>query len=407
MPRLLLAVAGLVAVAGPALAQDLTPAPESLLPRYVDPSPEPLRFWAQADYLLWFIRGDHAPVPLATTGPAGAPRTGALGEPGTVVLIGPDLNTKSDSGGKLWLGAWLDPADTIGVEATGFCLETHTIHEKAYSNRTDGAPVIARPFFNTLTGQQDAQYITGPADALGGRDLGGIDLFSDSRTWGGELNLLLNLTAAPQMRWDLVGGFRYLGQKDELRSDQSSTVLNPGTVGFGGRLPPHRTSSRCATHLQTNNNFYGGQIGAQGRLQAGPWAFDIGAKVGLGTNEEQLQGLGRTLLTTSTGATYYQPGGLFVPPNLTEIDRCQLGFISEVNLRVGYKLTKRCLVSVGYTFLFWGNIIRPAEQINAAVDPRVVPSSLSFNPAVAPAPFQLHASDFWAQGLTVGLEYRY
>src|SRR5947209_15191478 len=171
MFRVLSAIPILLAAALPVMAQD---GPAPVLPLTETPAADSGRFWARAEYLLWFIRGDHGSVPLATTGPVGAPHAGALGAPGTQVLIGPDLNYKPNSGGRLWLGSWLDSDMTIGVDASGFCLETHSMHKKAYSNRTDGAPVIARPFYNLLTGQEDAQIITSPADALGGRSIGGI-----------------------------------------------------------------------------------------------------------------------------------------------------------------------------------------------------------------------------------------
>jgi hypothetical protein len=404
MPRLLLALLGLFAAALPAMAQD---EPVTIIPLNETPPADSWRFWARGEYLLWFIRGDHASVPLATTGPVGAAHAGALGAPGTQVLIGPDLNYKPNSGGRLWLGYWLDPEMTIGVMASGFCLETHTMHKKEYSNRTDGAPVIARPFYNLLTGQQDAQIITSPADALGGRYLGGIGIFGDSRLWGGETNLLFNLTAVPTMRWDLVAGFRYLGQKDEFRSDQSSTVLTPGTVGFGGVPAPPPDIVSLRDLLQTTNQFYGGQFGVQGRLQNGALLLDLGARVGLGLNQEHLEATGRTLLTNSTGQTQYLFGGLFVPPNLSRADRSPIGYMSEVNVRLGYRFARNWIASVGYTFLYWGNIIRPEGQINPNIDPRNVPSSLSYNPSGPVPQFALGTTNFWAQGLTFGLEYRY
>jgi hypothetical protein len=402
MYRTLLAVTALFVISTPTFAQETA----AIFAPVAD-ADESLRYWARAEYLLWWIRGEHASVPLATTGPIGVSRSGALGEPNTGVLIGPDLNYRPNSGGKLFLGGWIDAAQTIGVEATGFCLETHTIHEKVYSNRTNGTPVITRPFFNTLTGQQDAEIITGPADALGGRYLGGIGLFSDSRTWGGEMNLLLHLGETRVVRWDLVGGIRYLGQKDEFRFDDSSTVLRPGTVGFAGRPAPGPDIVSLRDYLESASAFYGAQIGLQGHADFGPLTCDSGIRVGLGTNQEHLETLGRTLLTNSAGTTLYQPGGLFVPANASIFARGQLGSIAEFNLRVGYRVTERWLASVGYTILYWGDIIRPAGQINPIVDPRTVPSSLAYNPAVTGAPLQLHSTDYWAQGLTFGLEYRY
>jgi hypothetical protein len=383
MRRSLFAILGLLAAVTPLRAQEID---------------ESCRVWARVEYLAWWIRGDHAPLPLATTGPAGAPAA--------EVLIGPGLNYRFNNGGKLWLGAWLDSAGTIGVEASGFTLETHTTHEKAASDRATGAPLIARPFVNALTGQADAQIVTAPADALGGRYLGGVNLFGDSRTWGGELNLLFNAAITPQGRWDLVGGFRYLGQKDQLQLDDASTVLRAGSVAFAGTpaAAPNIVSQR--DYLETDNSFYGGQLGVQGHWQSAVWVVDAGARAGLGITEQHLEAIGRTLLTGAGGGTQYQPGGLFVPPNLSQLDRARLGLVSEVNVRVGYRITERCVASVGYTFLFWSDVLRPAGQLGP-VDPRQVPSNLAFNPVAGAAAFQVHGSAFWAQGLTAGLEYRY
>jgi hypothetical protein len=404
MLRTLLATVGVLIASSPAMAQSLT-APDAGDP--VVPGDTAPRFWARGEYMLWSIRGDHLPLPWAATGAAGKPGAGAVGNPTTGVLIGPDLTYKFVSGGKLWLGFWLDRDATVGLDGSGFCLESHTIHANAYSNRTNGAPVIARPFFNELTGLQDAQIVTGPADALGGRYLGGVNLFSDSRTWGGELNLRFNLGRGTIGSLDLVSGFRYLGMKDELRSDNTSVVLAPGTVGFGGVPAPAPDIVSVRDFLVTWNNFYGGQVGFDGRIERGPWVLDAGARVGLGGNEEHLQAVGRSLLTDPAGVNKYLPGGLFVPQDQLNLGRCQLGFMSEINLRLGYRLNEHWIVSAGYTYLYWGNLIRPGSQLSTAIDPRQVPTSLSYLSGFPAGTMQLHATEFWAQGLTFGLECRY
>jgi hypothetical protein len=409
MLRTVLAILGALIGSAPLIAQvPVAPmAGEPIVPMYETPPEASWRYWARGEYLLWSIRGDHVPLPWTTTGPAAAPGAGAVGEPTTSVLIGPDLNYKFVSGGKLWLGFWLDNEATLGIDGSGFCLESHTIHEKSYSNRTNGAPLIARPFFNLLTGLQDAQVVTAPGDALGGSYIGGVGVFDDSRTWGGELNLRFNLGCAAIGSLDLLAGFRYLGQKDELRSDQSSLVLSPGTVGFGGVPAPAPDIVSVRDFLVTTNNFYGGQLGLDGRIRRGAWLLEAGARVGLGGNDEHLQAVGRSLLTDSAGVNKYLPGGLLVPQDQLNLGRRQLSFMAEFNLRLGYQLGEHWVVSAGYTYLYWGNLIRPGGQINAAIDPRQVPTSLSYVPGFPASTLQLHSTDFWAQGLTFALECRY
>src|SRR5438552_18864506 len=71
----------------------------------------PGRFWATAEYLLWWMKNDHIP-PLVTTGPATFP-VGFLGNPGTVTLIGNnDLDKGTFSGGRFSAGYWFDDCQT-------------------------------------------------------------------------------------------------------------------------------------------------------------------------------------------------------------------------------------------------------------------------------------------------------
>src|SRR5947209_3363321 len=46
------------------------------------------RLWANADYLLWWIRKGPLPVPLVTTGSENDALPGVPGQPGTRVLFG-------------------------------------------------------------------------------------------------------------------------------------------------------------------------------------------------------------------------------------------------------------------------------------------------------------------------------
>src|SRR5262249_26049151 len=143
----------------------------------------------------------------------------------------------------------------IGVEVVGFVLETHTLHFKQDADRS-GFPLVARPFVNALTGGEDAQIIT----ALG-LALGGMDIFSDSRLWGAEVNAVGSLFRGQRSRADVLAGFRYLGQKEELRFSLSSTLL-ARDVGFfqGAPVPPPDILS-YRDFVETNDQFYGGQIG--------------------------------------------------------------------------------------------------------------------------------------------------
>src|SRR5207237_7661206 len=60
------------------------------------------RFWAEAEYLRWTVKGDKLPA-LVTTSPPGTPpaQRGVLGFPGTAVLFGDStVNDGWRSGGR-------------------------------------------------------------------------------------------------------------------------------------------------------------------------------------------------------------------------------------------------------------------------------------------------------------------
>ncbi len=79
--------------------------------------------------------------------------------------------------------------------------------------------------------------------------------------------------------------------------------------------------------------------------------------------------------------------------------------VPEISLNLGYNITPRLRALVGYTFLYWTNVGRPGDQIDLLLNPsQFPPGTLSGAPRPA---FNYNDSDFWAQGLNFGAEYRF
>lgn len=74
----------------------------------------------------------------------------------------------------------------------------------------------------------------------------------------------------------------------------------------------------------------------------------------------------------------------------------------QVNL--GYNITDHVRVFVGYDFLYLSNVIRAGDQVNLNVNPN---RFLGISGGPANSPFAFHTSDYWAQGLNFGLEFRW
>ena len=77
----------------------------------------------------------------------------------------------------------------------------------------------------------------------------------------------------------------------------------------------------------------------------------------------------------------------------------------ESKTRLGYDLTCRLKATVGWSFLYWSSVMRPGDQIDTNVNPsQLPPGTLSGIPSPQ---FKPVMTDFWAQGLSIGLDYRY
>ena len=68
-------------------------------------------------------------------------------------------------------------------------------------------------------------------------------------------------------------------------------------------------------------------------------------------------------------------------------------------------------VFVGYTFLYTNNVLRPGNQINRTINTSQ-DTAYTEDPAAklqgpAQPTFKFNSSDFWAQGINVGLAFRF
>jgi hypothetical protein len=89
--------------------------------------------------------------------------------------------------------------------------------------------------------------------------------------------------------------------------------------------------------------------------------------------------------------------------------------VPEAGLKVGYRLTPWASVFVGYTFLYASAVVRPGAQIDRNIN---TTQGMAFQAPQTPAPtlalegparpaVRVRESDFWAQGLNIGVSLSY
>lgn len=398
----------------------LGPAPASsnggCLPRELlgcNPDYRPGQLWVGAEYLLWWIKDSPSPPPLTTTGPLGAAVPGAISQPGTSVLLGAGgFDDRPFSGGRFTAGFWLDSDRTWGVEAIGLFLGSRSTQQSIGSS-VNGNPPLFRPLSDVSTGE-NSFFLSSP-----GFVAGNLTVRSTSELWGLEANAIF--AAAHGDSWQLAGliGYRHLNLDESLNI---STFTNDFGNFFGtgflaspsnpGNFEKIGSTIAVADNFHTRNQFDGGQLGGQAQYDLpGGVYIDVRATVALGNNHQTID-IGGSTVQTQPGlpTAAFSSGVLANPSNSGHFQHDAFSVVPTVGIRLGYQLTEGLRAFVAYDFFYWSDVVRPGDQVSRSVDFRSIPTAFAYTPGFAPASgvgrlFQ--QSDFWAQGISFGLEYRY
>jgi hypothetical protein len=370
---------GLLLAGGAASAQTGAPATASSGP-----------FSASAEALIWWFKSSPTPVPIITDG--------VLDAPGTRVLLGVgSLDTDPNPGFRLTAGYALD--ERRGLEGSFLYLPSRSTSDSVASSGQPGSTDLQLPFFDVTRNRERTTEISleesfsGSAREELSNSLMGAEA---SGTWA---------LAAPQpLRLDVLGGFRWLRLHETYTITTSSPLIPPQPQDIW------TTKDR----FDAFNNFYGAQLGVRARYNRGRWFVDGAVKFGMGAMVQTVDVDGSLVTNdfTDFGATQTFPGGYFaLPSNIGHHTRTVFAVVPEVGVNVGYQITSWASVFVGYTFLYTNNVVRPGDQISRKINPTQAVSYVGEPPVrlqgAAEPSFRFTSSDFWAQGITIGLGFRF
>jgi hypothetical protein len=280
--------------------------------------------WARGEYLLWWIKNGRLPV-LET-----------------------NLDYGTFSGGRLAAGSWLNCDRTIGLEASGFLLEQRSTDLSAAAT----AVPITLPFVGTATASAALQ--------------------SHTRLWGAEANGVFGLMRCNGYYADLLAGFRFLSLDENLNAQASASAAFMGVP----------VTALARANFQTQNHFYGGQVGWKGGGRWGRFSAELIGKVALGSMNEASN--------VTAAASAFAPGFSAAAGIVRRNTRDEFAILPEAQLRAGYDVTKNARLFVGYDILYVNEVLRPGDQT-----------------PVGRGAATFKGSDFWAQGVTFGLEMRF
>ena len=339
--------------------------------------------WLEAETLIWWTEGRSTP-PLVTSGP-----TGVL--PASSILFGNEDFQDERTGGRFTFGQW-NSDDTYAIGGRFFFLETE---DPAFSASSAGTPILARPFIDE-TGTADASIIASPGIASGR-----VDASSENDLMSGEIFTRSILVDACNFRIDMTGGYQWVRIDDSVLVQSFSTSLDPFAVGV-----PIGTTFDVFDNFQAENQFHGGQAGLLMEFYRGCWTFEALGKIGFGNMRRKIFVDGSTVVRDPGGTTTNTlVGGLLTQgTNVGQLEDDELAYIPELNLNMSYSLNDCMDIGVGYSFIYFSDVVLAGDQIDTTVN--LSQQSGPLVGAARPAP-QFNDTDFWAQGINFSFSYGY
>jgi Putative beta barrel porin-7 (BBP7) len=366
-------------------------------------SPDPPRFWLRSDYLVWWTKGAPLP-PLVTTGSTNDSVPGALGQPGTSVIYGGNsVDLGATSGWRLDIGGYFDAHETWGLQSVLILLGRQEADFNAYSDQ-NGNPLIARPVTLAGGGGESAY-----ADSFPGALAGGVSVTNTSEFLSYELNGLGKIFQNDRWRVEGLAGFRYMNLTESLELDDVVLPLTSGALTFLGQ--PVDTSSTLFDfdRFKTTNNFFGGQAGARVTWTTGPVSIESVTKLGLGATVERTEISGATTVVNGAGVASSAPGGILATTaNIGGYSQTRFSLVPEEDLNFNLALTPYISARIGYTFMYWTNVVRPGDQVTRVASPTLVPSDPTYGTGGPNEPGNhFQTAGYWAQGLNIGLDFHF
>jgi hypothetical protein len=359
--------------------------------------------WFDLGYVAGWLQRPRLAAPLVTIGSTNDPHPGSIGQAGTAVAFGDDQYRFSMySGFQATLGVNLNDRLYLEVSALVFPTQHNNF---TVSSDLGGNPLIARPVFNTAVGEERS-FLTSAPGVL----TGSTSIDSRSQLWGFEAAARYRMNLTPYLTGDWLIGYRHM---ELIESLQITDQLNPlqQSITFQGQsvLPPSTLAD--SDRFATNNQFHGVDLGGRVRWQSGYDWFGISAygKVALGATYQTVDIAGVTTLYSPTPAAAVPGGVLALPSNSGTFNRTVFGVIPEGGVNFLFTPFKYVRFQVGYSALYWNDVVRPGNQIDHRVNPSQVPSSLGFTGGapVGPPFFVFRPQGLVLQTLNVGFTLYY
>jgi hypothetical protein len=199
--------------------------------------------------------------------------------------------------------------------------------------------------------------------------------------------------------FNILGGYRYLQLDESLTITANSNLFTTTTYtdNLGNVLAtaPPGSAVTVIDQFSTRNLFNGGQIGFQGQYFWRLLSISGAAKLALGDTYGVVNVNGTTNVYPINGPMVPLIGGNYATLQAGRYATNRFALAPEAELKIGYQVFPCMRVQAGYDFLFLSSVLRPGNQIDNTYDGVTHP--------LVPMAY----SSFWAQGLTLSLQFSF
>lgn len=336
--------------------------------------------WARFDVLLWWRQGRDLP-PLVTTDPVNESSTTAGILPDATTLFGGGrVGSNMQVGGRFDVGFWADPRQCWGLGWRFFGLGQDSTNFAINSLKN---PVLAIPFTDAGTGTNDALLVAYP-----GLRTGSIAVTGTSEILGNDLYGRFLICRDCNSRLDFLTGWNYTRVNDSVSIRSNSMVTE-----VGGNVPVG-TVTDIRDDFRARNQFNGAILGLMYEQNCCCWNFQVMGRMSVGSMFEETSIRGSTHIASPGLPPQDANTGLFAADtNSGTSSRNEFTAITELGARIGYRIAPCTLISVGYTFIYWNDVVTAGR----AIDTNIGSGDSGDHPQ-----FAFRHSDYWVQGLNLG-----
>jgi hypothetical protein len=340
--------------------------------------------WVDLDFLLWWRDQRNFPALLTTQPANGVP-------PGATVLFGGGVDESARPGGRVELGLWLDPCQRTAVGVRYLAVGDATTTLAYTSNDID---FLARPFLDVSTNPGTPTAFPVINAFAEPATTGRLGLQTESEFQAGDVFFSWTLRRSPCASFSFLAGYQ-VAQIDESLLIESFTT----------DVPPQ--SIEVSDLFAAQNEFHGGMFGLRGEYRSGHFGVELLGRFGFGNMRQSLLIAGSTISTDANGGTSVRDSGLLAQSltngGLHEQDK--FSYMNEAGAKLSFYPLECLKLSVGYSLMYWSSVVRPGQEIDTAIDGRLL-TALPPADATRPA-FEFHPTDYLVHGLTFGGELRF